>query len=173
MGPHSKTDSWGGHRMLSFVRECKSITDNRSLSLLLRLSLALVVASTFAEAMEVKRAGFVGMRGKKASDVETGLMEDMYENEPDLLYESKRQGFVGMRGKKALTDSESDAAEAADLYAVPGLDPDRYFKRAGFVGMRGKKQSDYASNYASYLRRPTLYDAMARNIRAGFVGMRG
>merc|ERR1711962_745041 len=135
---HSKTDSWGGHRMLSFVRECKSITDNRSLSLLLRLSLALVVASTFAEAMEVKRAG-----------------------------------FVGMRGKKALTDSESDAAEAADLYAVPGLDPDRYFKRAGFVGMRGKKQSDYASNYASYLRRPTLYDAMARNIRAGFVGMRG
>merc|ERR1712156_164 len=96
---HSKTDSWGGHRMLSFVRECKSITDNRSLSLLLRLSLALVVASTFAEAMEVKRAGF--------------------------------------------------------------------------VGMRGKKQSDYASNYASYLRRPTLYDAMARNIRAGFVGMRG
>ena len=43
------------------------------------------------------------MRGKKASDVETGLMEDMYENEPDLLYESKRQGFVGMRGKKALS----------------------------------------------------------------------
>merc|ERR1711973_450049 len=119
--------------------------------------------------MEVKRAGFVGMRGKK----EAGLMEDMYENDPDILYESKRQGFVGMRGKKALPDSESDAAEAADLYAVPGLDPDRYFKRAGFVGMRGKKQSDYASNYASYLRRPTLYDAMARNIRAGFVGMRG
>ena len=75
--------------------------------------------------------------------------------------------------KTLFLDSESDAAEAADLYAVPGLDPDRYFKRAGFVGMRGKKQSDYASNYASYLRRPTLYDAMARNIRAGFVGMRG
>ena len=75
--------------------------------------------------------------------------------------------------KPLILDSESDAAEAADLYAVPGLDPDRYFKRAGFVGMRGKKQSDYASNYASYLRRPTLYDAMARNIRAGFVGMRG
>merc|ERR1712193_198319 len=133
---HSKTDGWGGHRMLSIVRECKSITDNRSPSLLLRFSLALVVASTLAEAMEVKRAGFVGMRGKKAL-------------------------------------SDSDASEAADLYAVPGLDPTRYFKRAGFVGMRGKKQSDYASNYASYLRRPTLYDAMARNIRAGFVGMRG
>jgi len=154
--------------MLSFVKECKSITDNRSLSLLLRLSLALVVASTLAEAMEVKRAGFVGMRGKK----EAGLMEDMYENDPDILYESKRQGFVGMRGKKSsLPDSE--AVEAAELYAVPGLDPDRYFKRAGFVGMRGKKTSDYASNYASYLRRPTLYDAMSRNIRAGFVGMRG
>jgi len=158
--------------MLSFVRECKSITDNRSLSLLLRLSLALVLASTFAEAMEVKRAGFVGMRGKKSSDLEeAGLMEDMYENDPELLYESKRQGFVGMRGKKALSDS--DAAEAADLYAVNGLDSDSYYKRAGFVGMRGKKQKDYASNYANYLRRPTLYDAMARNIRAGFVGMRG
>merc|ERR1712193_60500 len=130
---HSKTDGWGGHRMLSIVRECKSITDNRSPSLLLRFSLALVVASTLAEAMEVKRAGFVGMRGKKSSDIETASMEDMYED-PDILYESKRQGFVGMRGKK---------------------------------------QSDYASNYASYLRRPTLYDAMARNIRAGFVGMRG
>ena len=30
-------------------------------------------------------------------------MEDMYENDPELLYESKRQGFVGMRGKKALS----------------------------------------------------------------------
>ena len=81
--------------------------------------------------------------------------------------------FYKIIEKTLILDSESDAAEAADLYAVPGLDPDRYFKRAGFVGMRGKKQSDYASNYASYLRRPTLYDAMARNIRAGFVGMRG
>ena len=81
--------------------------------------------------------------------------------------------FYKIIEKLLILDSESDAAEAADLYAVPGLDPDRYFKRAGFVGMRGKKQSDYASNYASYLRRPTLYDAMARNIRAGFVGMRG
>merc|ERR1711935_1070586 len=110
MGTWEKTDGWGGHRLLSFLRECKIITDNRSLSLLLRLSLALVLASTLAEAMEVKRAGFVGMRGKKSSDlVEAGLMEDMYENDPELLYESKRQGFVGMRGKKALSDS--DAAE--------------------------------------------------------------
>ena len=40
-------------RMLSIVKECKRITESRSLSLLLTLSLVLIIASTLAEAMQV------------------------------------------------------------------------------------------------------------------------
>ena len=81
--------------MLSFVKQCKWITDNRSLSLLLTLSFVLAAASTLAEAMQVKRAGFVGMRGKKSSSTLEGLLEDLYENDPDIFYDThKRQGCI-------------------------------------------------------------------------------
>ena len=64
-----------------------------------------------AEANEQpKRAGFVGMRGKK----DAGNFYDMYGfgdyngvPEQDMLYELKRgsSGFVGMRGKKSGDDN--------------------------------------------------------------------
>ena len=153
--------------MLSFVKQCKWITDNRCLSLLLTLSFVLAAASTLAEAMQVKRAGFVGMRGKKSSSTLEGLLEDLYENDPDVFYDThKRAGFVGMRGKKASLDPEATAAELYDI----GNGNEAVYKRAGFVGMRGKKSQ---SDYQRYLRRPTLLDLMPRQVRAGFVGMRG
>jgi len=95
--------------MLSIIKECKRITESRSLSLLLTISLVLIITSTLAEAMQVKRAGFVGMRGKK--DMENSL-EDLYASDPD---------------------------SEAELYAGPEVYPYSYYKRAGFVGMRGKK----------------------------------
>merc|ERR1711963_1224989 len=141
MGTHFSSDSGGGHRMLSIIKQCKRITSNRSISTLLILSIILVIASTLTEAMQLKRAGFVGMRGKKSIE---GSVEDLYE-----------------------TDPESEA----DLYDGPeAAYPYNYFKRAGFVGMRGKKSQ---SDYSRYLRRPTLFDALQRHVRAGFVGMRG
>lgn len=65
-----------------------------------------------------KRAGFVGMRGKKMAELS-----------------NKRAGFVGMRGKKW----------NSARYASPGADYGWYTARrmmrrggnAGFVGMRG------------------------------------
>ena len=78
-----------------------------------------------------KRAGFVGMRGKKSAE--------------------KRAGFVGMRGKKMvlfpLWSLGVDSGEAMvggaggsgeQLHGSPGLG--FYYpkaRRAGFVGMRG------------------------------------
>ena len=59
--------------------------------------------------VQVKRAGFVGMRGKK--DME-GSLEDLYASDPD---------------------------SEAELYSGPEVYPYSYYKRAGFVGMRGKK----------------------------------
>ena len=63
--------------------------------------------------VQVKRAGFVGMRGKK--DMENSL-EDLYASDPD---------------------------SEAELYAGPEVYPYSYYKRAGFVGMRGKKGQRY------------------------------
>ena len=54
-------------------------------------SLILVMASTLTEALELKRAGFVGMRGKKSDSIEVPT-DDFYENNPKMLYQSKRQG---------------------------------------------------------------------------------
>lgn len=86
--------------------------------------------------MRGKKAGFVGMRGKKA--VEGEWDEDIYirkiadvlarlmairENDHSMF---KRAGFVGMRGKKSNREE---------------------IKRAGFVGMRGKR-----SYYGDMLR---------------------
>merc|ERR1711997_514482 len=118
---HSKTDDWGGHRMLSFVKRCKRITDDQPLSLLLTLSLILVMASTLTEALELKRAGFVGMRGKKSDSIEVPT-DDFYENNPKMLYQSKRQGFVGMRGKKSMDHEDS----VNELFAAQnGADAER------------------------------------------------
>ena len=49
------------------------------------------MASTLTEALELKRAGFVGMRGKKSDSIEVPT-DDFYENNPKILYETKRQG---------------------------------------------------------------------------------
>jgi len=120
------------------------------------------MASTLTEALELKRAGFVGMRGKKSDSIEVPT-DDFYENNPKMLYQSKRQGFVGMRGKKSM--DHEDAVN--ELFAAQnGADAERYLKRAGFVGMRGKKGQ-------RYMGKPILPDALQRYVRAGFVGMRG
>ena len=79
-----------------------------------------------SEAMELKRAGFVGMRGKKNLE---NLWNDLYDTEP-MYPEQKRSGFVGMRGKK------SEPSDEAFNVAEPMFFTE---KRAGFVGMRGKK----------------------------------
>ena len=49
------------------------------------------MASTLTEALELKRAGFVGMRGKKSDSIEVPT-DDFYENNPKMLFQSKRQG---------------------------------------------------------------------------------
>ena len=91
-----------------------------------------------------KRAGFVGMRGKKD--------DDAWEDADDEVI--KRAPFQGMRGKK---DPEWDA------YG--------FYKRAPFQGMRGKK--DTALPYSLYLHSLAKAAAAANQKRAGFVGMRG
>lgn len=97
----------------------------------------------------VKRAGFVGMRGKKS---------EMEDDQSWPSFNNKRAGFVGMRGKKSYGfDNQSDLLQyLAALYQqkpTPGE-----FKRAGFVGMRGKK---------------SITDESTLPKRAAFVGMRG
>ena len=89
--------------------------------------------------MQVKRAGFVGMRGKK--DIE-GSLEDLYASDPDSeaeLYAGaevypysyyKRAGFVGMRGKKG-------GYTPASMRRPTLFDALQRHVRAGFVGMRG------------------------------------
>ena len=132
--------------MLS-LRQCKRITDDRPLCFLLSLGLGLFALASMAseaEAMELKRAGFVGMRGKKSME---NLYQDMYDTDPSFP-EVKRSGFVGMRGKK----SSSRNSDVEDLYEV--TDP-MYFmeKRAGFVGMRGKKFQTLPSEVSRALYR--------------------
>jgi hypothetical protein len=65
----------------------------------------------------LKRAGFVGMRGKKSSSDESTLQ--------------KRAAFVGMRGRRTPDESGYD-----ELY-LPYVQDIEQEKRAGFVGMRG------------------------------------
>ena len=65
----------------------------------------------------LKRAGFVGMRGKKSSSDESTLQ--------------KRAAFVGMRGRRAPAELGYD-----ELY-LPYVQDIAEEKRAGFVGMRG------------------------------------
>ena len=51
----------------------------------------------------IKRAGFVGMRGKKSDPEDEQYYFLNYWNPswPDMLENGKRAGFVGMRGKKS------------------------------------------------------------------------
>ena len=68
---------------------------------------------TKCPSIALKRAGFVGMRGKKSMPYET---ED---EESEMGPVAKRAGFVGMRGKKAGKGGASlpsDALSAAKYY---------------------------------------------------------
>lgn len=91
----------------------------------------------------LKRAGFVGMRGKKADDWE-------------YVKRGRNSGFMGMRGKKSMDDEWQDGPSFAQLKSfndyVQG-------KRAGFVGMRGKKSySQYAEPMLSWSREEPTRD---------------
>ena len=73
----------------------------------------------------MKRAGFVGMRGKKSDDL------------------FKRAGFVGMRGKKSVPAASQLFSPAQRLdfdkwpyYLIPYASKSRR-ATSGFVGMRG------------------------------------
>ncbi|XP_049886062.1 tachykinins-like isoform X2 [Pectinophora gossypiella] len=89
----------------------------------------------------VKRVpqGFVGMRGKKYTDIDSAEVEHFFKRKP--------QFFVGVKGKKSfLNPLEQDALN---------------YKRApmGFVGMRGKKEyltedNMYYPDGYSYLPKP-------------------
>ena len=72
---------------------------------------------------ELKRAGFVGMRGKKSINDESTL--------------SKRAAFVGMRGRR--TPLELGYDDFLYLPYVQDLENgiEQRERRAGFVGMRG------------------------------------
>merc|ERR550539_1018255 len=116
----------------------------------------------------VKRAGFVGMRGKKSDAEEDAnalsqLMSSHQVWEP-ALSNHKRAGFVGMRGKKSYGfDNQGDLLQYLSmLYQQQPVSRNlqgTHLKRAGFVGMRGKKS---ATGDESVLQK-----------RAAFVGMRG
>ena len=69
---------------------------------------------------ELKRAGFVGMRGKKSVNDESTL--------------SKRAAFVGMRGRRTPLELGYD-----DFLYMPDFEDGlaQRERRAGFVGMRG------------------------------------
>merc|ERR1712179_685398 len=104
-----------------------------------------------------KRAGFVGMRGKKSYgfDNQGDLLQYlamMYKPQPQP--ELKRAGFVGMRGKKSINDESTLS------------------KRAAFVGMRGRR-TPQELGYDDLYNYQDTEDLAPRERRAGFVGMRG
>merc|ERR1711936_1126830 len=116
----------------------------------------------------VKRAGFVGMRGKKSYgfDNQGDLLQYL-----SMLYQQqpvsrnlqgthlKRAGFVGMRGKKSTTGDESVLQ-----------------KRAAFVGMRGRRgpsELGYDGMALPYSIQDMEEEMSPKERRAGFVGMRG
>lgn len=151
-------------RMLSLLKKCKLVASpDRQLCLFLALALFL---ASLSEAMEIKRAGFVGMRGKKNT---LDLLQDLYEKElieNEVAPKRSGSGFVGMRGKKSeQVDLEELLEEAENL-----MD-----KRAGFVGMRGKKSSSDAAPVK--YQWPTFWSynlpRSSRGSSSGFVGMRG
>lgn len=130
-----------------------------------------------------KRAGFVGMRGRKRAferlELEAGPHEDRFASPYEQLI--KRAGFVGMRGKKSMPyESEDEESEMAPVAAT---------KRAGFVGMRGKKAggkggasslpsdalsaAKYYHKFDSWPYYLIPYASKSRRGNSGFVGMRG
>lgn len=137
-----------------------------------------------------KRAGFVGMRGKKSEIDDFDPLAHLMWN-PSWPSLHKRAGFVGMRGKKSYGfDNQGDLLQyLATLYQQNGQPSG--LKRAGFVGMRGKKSTGDESTLqkrAAFVgmrgrRAPAesgyeeLYLPYVQDIeeekRAGFVGMRG
>merc|ERR1711936_72993 len=116
----------------------------------------------------VKRAGFVGMRGKKAYgfDNQGDLLQYLsmlYQQQPvSRNLQSthlKRAGFVGMRGKKSTIGDESVLQ-----------------KRAAFVGMRGRRglsELGYDGMALPYSIQDMEEEMSPKERRAGFVGMRG
>lgn len=125
-------------------------------------SLILVMASTLTEALELKRAGFVGMRGKKSDSIEVPT-DDFYENNPKMLYQSKRQGkkyddkmttyllfFTPFSLFIFWTFWIGPKCEREKLkIKVINKNPKKKFNNiyliiiSGFVGMRGKKSMDH------------------------------
>merc|ERR1711936_691408 len=116
----------------------------------------------------VKRAGFVGMRGKKSYGFDN--QGDLLQYLP-MLYQQqpvsrniqdthlKRAGFVGMRGKKSTIGDESVLQ-----------------KRAAFVGMRGRRglsELGYDGMALPYSIQDMEEEMSPKERRAGFVGMRG
>eukprot|EP00096_Caligus_rogercresseyi_P004792 TRINITY_DN19291_c0_g1_i1.p1 TRINITY_DN19291_c0_g1~~TRINITY_DN19291_c0_g1_i1.p1 ORF type:complete len:179 (+),score=43.63 TRINITY_DN19291_c0_g1_i1:45-539(+) len=114
--------------------------------------------------LQAKRAGFIGMRGKKNFPQREEDVEDFGE------LEGKRGEFVGMRGKKILEDSvvygnphflnwprfpySSYKKRRPEFLGMRG-------KKSGFVGMRGEKKNvgeDLTSTLDSSPRR--IYIAM-------------
>jgi hypothetical protein len=99
---------------------------------------------------EDKRAGFVGMRGKKdatfydlyggggSSDYNSAAAPD---SDAELLYQLKRSGFVGMRGKKMkgyLNSMKYLGYPGYPEYAMRNANLERNSRsNSGFVGMRG------------------------------------
>ena len=71
---------------------------------------------------EFKRAGFVGMRGKKSISDESTL--------------PKRAAFVGMRGRRTPSELGYDEPYLPYLQEMDDEVSERE-RRAGFVGMRG------------------------------------
>jgi len=125
-----------------------------------------------------KRAGFVGMRGRKRAferlELEAGPHEDRFASPYEII---KRAGFVGMRGKKSMPyESEDEESEMGPVA-----------KRAGFVGMRGKKAgkggsslpsdalsaAKYYHKFDSWPYYLIPYASKSRRGNSGFVGMRG
>ena len=110
----------------------------------------------YGDHLDDKRAGFVGMRGKKDED----------------LYPYKRAGFVGMRGRRA--DAEWEQAIMALKRA--GFVGMRGKKSSGFVGMRGRRL--YSQPTVAAMSQWPFFNTVAgarksRRASSGFVGMRG
>lgn len=96
-----------------------------------------------AAAAASKRAGFMGMRGKKSGNGEMDEDDDnadefdssngYVDSVPEAInaYSAKRAGFVGMRGKRPFWQERPELSRNHLL--------NRFRKSAGFMGMRGRR----------------------------------
>ncbi|TRY69079.1 hypothetical protein TCAL_03025 [Tigriopus californicus] len=133
---------------------------------------------------EVKRAGFVGMRGKKWRS------EDDLTLSPSLNHLDSDESKAIQILEYLLASSSASASPSSSYWPQPSLSSDKrgnsrgidqlqrhghdvnsdFYKRAtssGFVGMRGKKSNEEAP--LDGYRLPSIYP----DKRSGFVGMRG